>query len=181
MIYRIAVNRFIAAQYRLTADSWLHSLRKQQIAAFPGGRKYAVGNGEQISALAYVEEWLSDNLLTEIEKINLSFQSRKALSPPKHTDVSKIYAKIEKLKDLYINDLLPKEMYEKEYTALMTSLKDAENEKKELMREPIDLEQFNDFHISYHDLAPTAKKAFWSRTLNKIFLSENGEISITFN
>lgn len=128
-----------------------------------------------------LEEWLFDNLLTEIEKINLSFQSRKALSPPKHTDVSKIYAKIEKLKDLYINDLLPKEMYEKEYTALMTSLKDAENEKKELMREPIDLEQFNDFHISYHDLAPTAKKAFWSRTLNKIFLSENGEISITFN
>ena len=128
-----------------------------------------------------LEEWLSTNLLSEIEKINLSFQTKKALSPPKHTDTSKIYAKIEKLKDLYLNDLLPKEMYEKEYTTLMSALKEAINEQKESRLEPIDPNKFKNFHLSYRTLTPTAKKAFWSRTLSKIFISENGEISIIFN
>ena len=70
------------------------------------------------------EKWLLDNIEYEAQRYNASVDQRKKSLPKKTIDTAKVMAKIEKLKDLYINDLLPKDIYERDYKALSALLSD---------------------------------------------------------
>lgn len=129
----------------------------------------------------YLEKWLVENVRHHAEMYNAELENRGKQIKKKGPDKSKILAKIEKLKDLYLNDLITRELYEKDYRSLSALLADTETEEKEAARKPIDLHQFDNFAKSYEKLDPEHKKAFWSRVIKKIIVNSNGEIFLTLN
>lgn len=128
-----------------------------------------------------LEKWVLDNVKHEAELYNISLESREKKTAKKAVDKSKILAKIEKLKDLYLNDLITRDMYEKDYLNLSSLLSDTEEKEKEANRKPIDLKQFDDFKNSYDKLDPEHRKAFWSRVISKIIVNKNGEKTLILN
>lgn len=128
-----------------------------------------------------LEDWLVQNLRSEVERYNAALKKVTASAPKKASDTAKIMAKIDKLKDLYLHDLLPKELYERDYAVLSASLEEAKNQQKEAERKPIDTAIFKDFRITYEHLDEKAKKAFWSRAVQKITVAPNGDIRVIFH
>ena len=102
-------------------------------------------------------------------------------APKKSIDRQKVMAKIEKLKDLYINDLIPKEMYEKDYLMLSALLNEAEKQESAEEKRLIDIKQYKDLLAAYSTLDLESRKAFWSRVINKIVVTETGDFIVTLN
>ena len=127
-----------------------------------------------------LEKWLVENIRFEAERYNVSLSQRQ-VKIIKTVDTNKILAKIEKLKDLYLNDLIPKDMYERDYTTLSKQLKQAEEDSYIKNKKPINMDFFDDFENTYQKLTPQSKKAFWSRTIKSIFVTKDGDFNITLN
>lgn len=129
-----------------------------------------------------LEAWIVDNMIAEAERYNFNLLASKKPTRKKQIDTAKITAKIEKLKDLYINDMIPRDMYERDYTALSKLLAEAaaqEAEDREIA--PINVAKLADFKESYQKLTPDNRKALWSRILNKITINSDGSIDLAFN
>ena len=127
-----------------------------------------------------LEDWLTKNVRTQAEIYNIEIEKRKQAMPKKQIDTTKIMKKIEKLKDLYLNDLIPKELYQKDYESLSAQLAEAEKENIPELK-PVDMTFFENFDEMYATLDEITRKAFWSKTLRKINFSREGKITIEFN
>ena len=88
--------------------------------------------------------------------------------------------KLDRLKDLYISNLILKDMYEKDFAALTSLLHDAEQQVREDLK-PIELGTFDGFREMYENADLEHRKAFWSRILEKIVVTEGGDYILTFN
>lgn len=121
-----------------------------------------------------LEQWLLDNLVTIAEMQNLNIQRRK--KPKKTVDVSKIRSKMEKLKDLYLSDLIDRDMYERDYLALKKEL-EAETDQQDAP-EMVDIEGVKTALSLYGDLDKLGKKEFWSRTIKRIVANNNGDFFV---
>ena len=128
-----------------------------------------------------LEKWLLENLLIEAEKHNMELEHNGKRAPKKSIDLHKVNAKIEKLKDLYINDLIPRDMYEKDYRMLSALLAEAEKQEAIAEQQPFDLKQYKNLLSVYNTLDLNSKKAFWSRVLKKIVVTETGDYIVTLN
>lgn len=91
------------------------------------------------------------------------------------THTAKIRAKMCKLKDLYLNDLIELADYESNYMALKAALEagaEAESQK------PVDLSWIKDAPGCYAKLDRPHKKAFWSRIAGRITIDNEENIAI---
>ena len=129
-----------------------------------------------------LEEWLINNLVSEAERYNFDLEQQKKTAPKKTIDTAKILAKIEKLKDLYISDLLPKEIYERDYNELSHLLKEAAAQEAAVpAAKALDLNKLENFAESYKKLTLESRKAFWSHIINQITVTPDGDYILTFN
>lgn len=128
-----------------------------------------------------LEAWLLSNLRSEAERYNRDVANQKKAVPKKANDTAKIMTKIEKLKELYLNELIPLEMYQRDYVALSAALNEARLQQQNADTQPIDLAIFDYLEQSYSHLSDLAKKAFWSRLLKEITVHEDGTFRIVFN
>ena len=129
-----------------------------------------------------IEEWLINNVHAEAERFNFDLEKQKKAAPKKTIDTAKVMARIDKLKDLYINDLLPKEIYERDYAELSHLLKEAAaQEAEDRSAKPLDLSKLENFVESYQNLSPESRKAFWSRILHHITITPEGDFTLSFN
>lgn len=128
-----------------------------------------------------LEEWLLQNIQAEAEKYNRTVRIQKEQSQKKVINTTNIKTKLEKLKDLYLNDLISRESYEKDYLALTATLKDAEQQNKNQDKKEIDINKFKNALQSYQKLSEQSKKAFWSRTIKQISVNREGEFHVVFN
>ncbi len=71
-----------------------------------------------------LEDWLLHNLVSQFAQYNLELEARTAQQVQK-VDESKVRRKMDKLKDLYLNDLIDRDAYEKDYTTLRDELRAA--------------------------------------------------------
>lgn len=126
-----------------------------------------------------IENWLLNNIELEIEKYNIQIKKDEERRKKKKIDVTKIMSKIEKLKDLYLNDLIPRDIYERDYTSLSAQLQEAYSPPSAPSK-PIDPLLFADFRKVYPTLDPEARKAIWSKIIDKIIVSSSGDLTITF-
>ena len=126
-----------------------------------------------------MENWLMENIASEADRYNLRIKKRQKAAPQKKIDTAKINAKLEKLKDLYLSDLITKDMYEKDYKQMTALLREADAESQEKAK-PIDTSYLDNFADIYSTMTPESKKAFWSRILKSVIVSENGDFSVTF-
>ena len=117
-----------------------------------------------------LEKFLLDNIENAIRDYNVTIVSRQK---PKR-DNERIRRKMEKLKDLYLDDLITREVYERDYRALENELNVYEP-----LETPIDIDAVSDAIKLYGELSRESKKAFWSRTVRRIESDKNGQYFFT--
>ena len=123
-----------------------------------------------------LERYLIDNLLAKCTAYNIEIEKADKLQPQK--DEAAIRRKMIKLKDLYLNDLIEKTEYEKDYTALKTEL-DEILKHKDSLPVPIDIEAMKDVIKVYESMERAEKRAFWSMVIKDIKSYEDGTFSFT--
>lgn len=114
-----------------------------------------------------IESFLLENLESAAKDRNAEIAAE---TKPKK-DKARIQKKMDKLKDLYLDDLISKEIYEKDYRALESELYAWEPQQI-----PIDLSSISDAVKMYSTLTMENKKAFWSRTVKRIEIDASGQI-----
>jgi len=118
-----------------------------------------------------LEAWLLSKTVVTAEQENTKIRKKKKKAP----DMRTIRSKMDKLTDLYMNDLITREKYESDYRDLQTQLVEAERQPAE-----VDTKELKTLLDAYKFLTPTGKKAFWSRMIRRIDVTEDG-FSFTLN
>ncbi len=118
-----------------------------------------------------LESYLLNNIEKELQGYNIKILEKQ--KPTK--DKEKINRKMEKLKDLYLNDLISREIYERDYRTL-------ENDLNASFYAPkmIDIDTVADAINKYHSLSKESQNAFWSRILKRIEIDHEGNIFLMF-
>lgn len=127
---------------------------------------------------AKLEEWLLRKLEAISEEYALEITEKPSAELQKALEPSKILSKFEKLKDLYLNDLIPKELYEREYSSLKKQLDEA---KASTAADTAEASVYTDFKELYAKLSDASKKAFWVRLIKKITVYPDKTLSVEFN
>lgn len=133
----------------------------------------------------YIEEYLLNNLDKELSSLIAKVSITHSIKNVNNTQKIKVIEKkIIKLKDLYIDDLIDKTEYKKDYEKYkneLINLKKSETNKEE-KKDYSYLKQIlnSDYKEIYSKLNTINKKKFWLSIIDKIYI-ENGKIKeITF-
>lgn len=124
-----------------------------------------------------LEQWLLDNLISSFEAYNLSIKKGDSLAHPPIDEI-KIKRKMEKLKDLYLNDLIDRDTYERDYTALRNELR-AANLPSARPPQPINIPAIQTALLAYSELSRQNKKEFWSKTVSQITITNDDHFFVT--
>ena len=92
-----------------------------------------------------------------------------AAAPP--VDTEKIKKKMAKLKDLYLDDLITKDIYEADYRRLQKEL-----ETPLFAPQTVSVESCESILEKYRELSKTSQKALWGRVLRRIECDGEGNI-----
>lgn len=125
-----------------------------------------------------LEKWLLENTLSQLAAYNI--QLGKAIAARPEIDEAAVRRRMGKLRDLYLNDLIEREDYEREYLALRDTLLKAQEQKVDAPQ-PVDLEVVKTALEAYKMLPRASQKEFWSRTIRKIMVTDHDEFSIIPN
>lgn len=133
----------------------------------------------------FIETYLLKNLENEFNKYKsvINFQTAKNVKKTNTALIKKLENKLLKLKDLYLDDLIDKDTYSKDYKKYSDDL-------KKLKSGPIEKPQRDFSHVEeilnsdyiniYNNLTRENKKRFWMSFIDKIY-AEKGEIKeVTF-
>lgn len=132
----------------------------------------------------YIEKYLLENILIELERFKIKSEIKEKIivndNPQK---IKTVENKIIKLKDLYLDDLIDKETYKKDYEKYSKELSELRTTKSiKKSRDLSNLEKiFNSNYLDiYNKLSISNKKKFWLSAIDKIYV-EKGEIKeVTF-
>ena len=129
-----------------------------------------------------LEKYLLENFVAEFEKYSIEFEAKeKEYNNTVGIDVDKITKKINKLTDLYMEDMIDKDKYKLEYERLNGMLEEYKQVKKPT-RQKAKLDfNFNDENALsiYHKLSRNEKKLLWMRFIDKIYIQRDS-IKIDF-
>ena len=129
----------------------------------------------------YIEDYLKENILKIAENNILKVQKQKKISRKNKT--AEIKNKMNKLVDLYLNDLIDKDKYNKDYNYLKEELKKEEQVTKEEENINIDnLQKFlkMDFLAIYDTLTDVEKQRLWRSIIDNITIDNNKNITVNF-
>ena len=127
-----------------------------------------------------IENYLLENIEEELQNHIIELEAaQKSRRKPK-VNKTEIKKKLEKLKDLYVNDLIDIDMYKKDYAELNAKLAAAEPKE-----EKIDLTPFRDFLKSdflkiYETLNNEAKRIMWRNVISRLIITADNKIAIEF-
>lgn len=116
-----------------------------------------------------LERWLLENLVSSYEQYNISL-AQGAKAKRANVDTEKIKRKMEKLKDLYLNDLIEKDAYEQDYIFLREQLREAYAPEPEPPK-PVDTKLIRTALSAYESLTRQEKKEFWCRVVGSITIT----------
>lgn len=127
----------------------------------------------------YLERYLLTNLSKELREHIIELNTKKAAQQKNYIDPNKIKNKLDKLKDLYLDDLIDKDTYKKEYEILTKQLNSIDNYRE------LDLNKYTniidgDFNKVYAELSLEERKAFWLGIINRIIIDHENNIEIFF-
>ena len=132
----------------------------------------------------YIENYLLKNLFKEFNKYKLNAKIQKEIVTSSNPQRIKLLEKkVAKLKDLYLDDLIDKETYKKDYTKYTKEIEKLKETK--IITENRDLSHIekllnSDYIDIYNKLIASNKKKFWISIIDKIYI-ENGQIKeVTF-
>jgi len=123
-----------------------------------------------------LEKWLLENVVSCADAYNLELETKRAAAQS-GIDENMVKRKMEKLKDLYLNDLIERDTYERDYSALREMLRSAQQSRRNIP-EPIDISHLKSLLEIYPTLSRQAQKEFWTRTISKIIITNQNDFSI---
>lgn len=115
-----------------------------------------------------IERYLIANLIDKIEQHNILIEQQ----PKKSVDLAAIKARQDRLTDLYLNELINRDKYEKEFKTLQQQIEAAP-----VLARPIEKEKIITTLELYGDLSPRGKKEFWNRVIRTITIDKDKNIS----
>ncbi len=126
-----------------------------------------------------LENYLLENIKPELEKYIASFELNENLVV-KRTEPDKIKAKMQRLRNLYINELIELEDYKKEYEYYKKELEDAvaATQKKDLSAARAFLKL--DLQNIYGGLSNQEKRELWGSVINKIVIDNSNNMEFIF-
>lgn len=119
---------------------------------------------------AVIEQFLLDNIVSAIKDYNVSVMEKQ--QPP--VDTARINKRIEKLRELFMDDLISKEVYAAEYRLLEKQLEIPLNAPK-----TISVDGVEEMLQKYHELSKASQKALWGRIVKRIECDCDGNIFLT--
>lgn len=134
----------------------------------------------------FVEDFLLKNLQIEAEKYIIQNQVRQKEEYKTENNSIKINSlkrKIDKLKDLYLDDLIDKETYKKDYEKIKEEIKKLSNVKtKTIARDFSELQKIinSDITSIYNNLNRENKRKFWLSIIDKIIVNKGKVEEIIF-
>lgn len=135
-----------------------------------------------------IEDYLIENIDTilkkEIKKYEIQSLERNKKSINKDTDKSVIKKKLNKLSELYVNEMIDMDYYKKEYSMLQEKLKSIEEQEKDI--EIIDYSKIldiinSDWLTIYRALENKQKREFWATLIDFILINGKEDFDIKFN
>ena len=111
------------------------------------------------------EDYLLDTILPSVKRYNLTIRKKK----DKPADVAALQKKLDRLTDLYIDESITREDFDRRAAPLRDAIKDAG-----LKPQAIDQEEVRSVLETYHSLSKTAQKAFWSYLIQRITPTGDG-------
>lgn len=128
-----------------------------------------------------IEEWLLNNLEDKVKELAYDIEMRNKQRPAPVVDKAKIRRKLEKLKELYVNDLISLDDYRKDYESLNEQLAekieagDETPNVGELIR-LIDSGLLN----YYSEMDKKERRALWRSIIKEIRVDSNKNIAVFF-
>lgn len=143
-----------------------------------GSMQHKCTNNQSVRE-SFIEDYILDNIYTLAKNyIKENTISNSIVKTDNSNEIQKINKKIEKLKDLYLDDLIDKKTYEQDYNKFKTQinkLKESQNISKP--KDLTHLQNFinSDFKKIYNTLSIEEKRTFFLNLIDKIYI-ENGKI-----
>ena len=143
-------------------------------------------NKYTISEKGILETYLLNHIKEELQNYKVSYEVKQASKDT--ADISsrlvKARNKLEKLKDLYLDDLIDKTSYRAEYARLNTMISELEKEMdgdSEIDIDSVETILSMDFESIYHTLQPNEKRYIWQSIIDYIEVGNNrDDITIHF-
>lgn len=147
-------------------------------------RDKACSNTYSIPEKNILEKYVLDHIKPELEKYKVEYEIKQTQSDKQDIaqKLVKCRNRLDKLKDLYLDDLIDKTTYKAEYTRLNDTIAELEaqqTDNKDMSH--IDEILSMDFESIYQTLADTEKRYIWQSIINHIDIGNNREdITIYF-
>lgn len=129
-----------------------------------------------------VERKLLEQVKPELEKYLLTVDVKeKEYKSTASVDIGKINTKLEKLRDLYMDDLIDKDHYKTEYERLTKLLQEKEKVEKPRIIDEESIQQFlsMDIELIYKDLTKSERRRLWLSIIDHIVVNRE-TFEITF-
>lgn len=130
----------------------------------------------------YVERWLFDHLGEEFDRVKLDWeiQAAKRKRSSSSKDKAVLKRKLNKLKELYVNDLIDIEEYRKDYEIYTSALEQMPNDKE--MEQPPNFKVIerllqSDFKNLYNTLTREEKRTLWRSAIKEIRIDNDYNIT----
>lgn len=132
-----------------------------------------------------LERYLLDNLDRDLnDYIVRQFEQIKKQPKKSANDKDKIQAKLKKLKELYVNDMIDMQEYKADYDMYMRQLEEIPEQPQLETPDRLErLQQFadSDFKSAYVGLDSTGKQSFWRSIIKEIWLDgDNNVVKIVY-
>lgn len=133
---------------------------------------------------SYVEEYLLNHIRPALEGYVAEYEVTGTAPAAKNpaAEAAKIRAKLKKLYDLFMDDLIDKDMYKAEYAALQEKLSEATTAAAAPHRDVTDLKQIlsMDWSEVYATFTVQEKAAFWKSFVQRVLVHADGTMDIIF-
>ena len=123
-----------------------------------------------------LELWLLEHIADEIDAYTAKYTVKAKNKQPR--DDAAVKRKLDRLKDLYLDELITKEQYKADREKLLAQL-DAQKP-TQTMYDDIKKQFSGDFRSVYSSLSRQQKAAFWKGTIDTIFLDAENKPRIIF-
>lgn len=132
----------------------------------------------------YVEKYLLSHVRPALSEYIAQYEVDGCCPQTKNpaADAARIRAKLKKLYELFIDDLIEKDMYKTEYEKLQRSLQEAISSASAPHKDVNSLKKFltQNWEEIYQTFNPQEKSAFWKSFVQSIRVHKDGEMDIIF-
>lgn len=133
---------------------------------------------------SFIEDYLLTNLDKEFSNFITSIKIKPIAKNSNNTNkINSINKKINKLKDLYLDDLIDKETYKKDYKKFKNQLANLKPHNNDFINKDYShLEKLlnSDYKNIYSKLSLSNKKKFWLSVIDKIYIEDAKIKEVTF-